>query len=138
MGGLWTARPSANTPARPVGPHTLPVCCFLPGRDNLHPQQLLAVPEDGQAHHRAQCLLLLLRIRLLLWAWGQRDPCGRHRQVMQMIWANPCCLFDEVQAYSQERGGWESWRSSDKAARDRQSGCRISLEEARAESPSCV
>lgn len=82
-----------------MGLQTPLLCCFLLGRDNLHPQQLLAVPEDGQTRHRAQRLLLLLRIRLLLWAWGQRDPCGRHRQVMHKFWASPL-----LQAYSQERG----------------------------------
>lgn len=49
---------------------------FLAGSDGPCPWQLLAVSEDGQTHHRAECLLLLLRIRLLLWPWGQRDPGG--------------------------------------------------------------
>lgn len=54
---------------------------FLVGSAGPRPRQLLAVPEDGEARHRAECLLHVLRIRLLLWARGQRDPRGRHRQV---------------------------------------------------------
>lgn len=54
----------------------LPDC--LLGSGSPHPQQLLAVSEDGQAHHRTECLLLLLWLWLLLWARGQGDPRGRH------------------------------------------------------------
>ena len=49
---------------------------LLLGSDGPHAQQLLAVSKDGQAHHRAERLLLILWIWLLLRAWGQGDPRG--------------------------------------------------------------
>lgn len=79
FGVSWCPRDHRSRFESP-GWHVLtPQCllsCVLAGSDGPCPQQLLAISEDGQTHHGTECLLLVLRVWLLLWPWGQRNPRG--------------------------------------------------------------